>query len=67
MSHEALMDLEQNVDNLIERYNQLRQENLSLRQSLSRISEERDKLSSLQKAAATHVKKVISQLKEETV
>lgn len=57
--------LEQQVDRLLNRIERLRMENRSLHTQVANISRERSRLQESRQKAATDVKRIISQLKEE--
>jgi cell division protein ZapB len=63
MSEEALLQLEQRIDELIELSQRLRQENNLLRERESRLLRERGRLLEKNELARVHVENMISRFK----
>ena len=65
MNTAELNDLELEVDSLIENLNRLKRENQTLRSQMAVSAQERSTLQTKNKDAATKIRRIISQLKEE--
>lgn len=65
MMDNELHNLETNVDSLLKSHGQLKVENNALRQKLAKLVQERTDLIEKNKKAATKVKRIISQLRNE--
>lgn len=65
MDNSDLINLALQIETLIKSREELRCENISLRQKLTKLTQERAKLLEKNKLAATKIKRIISQLRNE--
>lgn len=65
MNDSEFIHLELQIETLIQSREQLKMENVSLRQKLIKLTQERAELLDKNKRAATKIKRIISQLRNE--
>jgi uncharacterized protein (TIGR02449 family) len=65
MDNFDLINLELQIESLLQAHEKLRTENLSLRQKLVKLTQERAELADTNSKAAVKIKRIISQLRNE--